>query len=255
MASTERHRDTTAPAAFFATTHWTVIVDAGRDGSPQVQAALETLCRTYWYPLYAFVRRQGYSPHDAQDLTQAFFARFLEMNFLADVQRERGKFRSFLLASLKHFLANEWDHAHAQKRGGGKGVISSDEKTTEGRYRLEPRDEMTAEKIYERRWALTLLDRVLARLRDEYGACGKTPQFEALKVFLSDGKGSIPYAAVAAELGSACPRAKLKCSCGLPKARATLISAPSLARPNSPSKNTSPTSSKSSDSRAAMRPP
>ena len=179
-----------------------MIIAAGQDASPLAHEALETLCRTYWYPLYAFIRREGHSPHDAQDLTQAFFARFLEKNFLGDVHRERGKFRSFLLASLKHFLANEWNRARAQKRGGGQTIIPLDQETTEGRYHLEPRDELTAEKIYERRWALTLLDRVLGRLRDEFVAGGKTAQFEELKIFLSAGKGSIPYATVAAKLGS-----------------------------------------------------
>ena len=179
-----------------------MIIAAGQDASPLAHEALETLCRTYWYPLYAFIRREGHSPHDAQDLTQAFFARFLEKNFLGDVHRERGKFRSFLLASLKHFLANEWNRARAQKRGGGQTIIPLDQETTEGRYHLEPRHDLTAEKIYERRWALTLLDRVLGRLREEVVAGGKTAQFEELKIFLSAGKGSIPYATVAAKLGS-----------------------------------------------------
>jgi len=202
VATSEQPRPSTAPGGYFATTHWTVILAAGQNASPLAHEALEMLCRTYWYPLYAFIRRQGHGPHDAQDLTQAFFARFLEKDYLHDVHRERGKFRSFLLASLKHFLANEWDRSQAQKRGGGHILIPLDQETTEHRYQLEPREELTAEKIYERRWALTLLDQVLDRLRDEFLAGGKGAQFEALKIFLSAGKGSIPYATVAAKLGS-----------------------------------------------------
>lgn len=209
MSTSEDNRASTPPAGYFATTHWSVVMTAGQEASPQAEAALETLCRTYWYPLYAFIRRQGHSPHDAQDLTQAFFARFLEKNFLGDVQRERGKFRSFLLASLKHFLANEWDRAQAQKRGGGHAIISLDQEATEGRYRLEPPDEMTPEKIYERRWALTLLDAVLSRLRKEFVAAGKGEQFEVLRVFLSAGKDSAPYAEVAGRLGSTAESVKV----------------------------------------------
>jgi RNA polymerase sigma-70 factor (ECF subfamily) len=117
-------------------------MQAGTD-SPQSQQALETLCGNYWYPLYAYVRRQGHSAHDAQDLTQAFFARLLEKNYLADVQREKGRFRSFLLASLKHFLANEWDREQALKRGGGKRLIALDEDSAESRYKLEPKDDLS----------------------------------------------------------------------------------------------------------------
>jgi RNA polymerase sigma-70 factor (ECF subfamily) len=199
MPGTENHLTSAPPSAgYFATTHWTVVARARQGDSPQARAALENLCRTYWYPLYAYVRRQGHSPHDAQDLTQAFFETFLEKHYLADVRRERGKFRSFLLASLNHFLANEWDKARAQKRGGGK-LVPLDE-TAESRYLLEPGNELSAEKIFARRWAFTLLEQVLSRLREEFVADGKTTQFDCLKAFLSDGKGAIPYTQAAADL-------------------------------------------------------
>ncbi len=186
---------------YFATTHWTVVLAAGRGASPGAFEALEQLCRTYWYPLYAFIRRRGHDAHEAQDLTQGFFARFLEKNYLGDVDRSKGRFRSFLLASLKHFLANEWDRRNALKRGGGRTVIALDDREAESRYRLEPKDEWSADKIYERRWALTLLDRVLARLQEEFVSAGKAEQFEHLKLFLSLGKNAAPYADVAAKLG------------------------------------------------------
>jgi RNA polymerase sigma-70 factor (ECF subfamily) len=181
----------------FVTTQWSLVMAAGQRESPESAAALVTLCTTYWYPLYAFVRRQGYRPEDAQDLTQAFFAKLLEKNYVGDADRQRGKFRSFLLASLKHFLANERDHARARKRGGGQPVISLDFASAESRYRCEPADTMTPERLFERRWALTLLDRVLRRLQDEYAAADKLPVFERLKEFLAVQKGTTPYREVA----------------------------------------------------------
>ena len=187
-------------AGHFQTTHWSVVLAAGQRVTPQSAEALEKLCRTYWYPLYAYIRRQGYDAHDAQDLTQAFFARFLEKNYLGDVDRAKGKFRSFLLASLKHFLANEWDKARAKKRGGAQTFIPLDNGSAETRYGLEPAHDETADKIYERRWALTLLDQVLARLQGEYVAAGKTRSFDELKVFLTGEKSSAPYSEVAAKL-------------------------------------------------------
>ena len=175
-------------------------MQAGTD-SPQAHQALETLCGNYWYPLYAYVRRQGHSAHDAQDLTQAFFERLLEKNYLADVQRDKGRFRSFLLASLKHFLANEWDREQALKRGGGKRLIALDEDSAESRYKLEPKDDLSADKIYERRWALTLLDQVLGKLRNEFEKDGRLEQFETLKQYLSAGRTSVSYAQAADKLG------------------------------------------------------
>ena len=165
----------------FLTTRWTEVIQAAQSSAPEGAAALENLCQKYWYPLYAYVRREGICSHDAQDLTQAFFARLLEKNYLAQVDRTRGRFRSFLLASLKHFLANEWDRARARKRGGGAQVISLDEQTAESRYLLEPRDDVSPEKIFERRWALTILDTALNRLESECAKAGKADQFRALK--------------------------------------------------------------------------
>ncbi|MFM8469787.1 MAG: RNA polymerase sigma factor, partial [Limisphaerales bacterium] len=146
----------------FVTTRWTQVVAAGRgsDSAP-ARTALEQLCRAYWYPLYAYVRRQGHAPHDAQDLTQEFFARLLERNALGAADRERGRFRSFLLVALKHFLRDEWDKLRAQKRGGGQALISLDAGDAESRYALEPADTLTADRIFERRWALLLLDRAV----------------------------------------------------------------------------------------------
>jgi RNA polymerase sigma factor (sigma-70 family) len=197
----EPSSSTPPSAGVFATTRWTVVMAAGGTDSPRACAALETLCTNYWYPLYAYVRRQGHGPHDAQDLTQAFFARLLEKNYLSDVQREKGRFRSFLLASLKHFLANEWDRERALKRGGGRKLIALDDDSAESRYRLEPKDDLSADKIYERRWALTLLDKVLSTLRAEYEQGGKTEAFEILKPYLSAGRTSVSYAHAAEKLG------------------------------------------------------
>ncbi len=175
------------PRRVFLTTRWTEVIQAAQANAPGGAAALEILCGKYWYPLYAYVRRQGFSPHDAQDLTQAFFARFLEKNFLAQVDPARGKFRSFLLASLKHFLANEWDRVRAQKRGGGARIISLDEQSAEAWYLLESRDDSNAEKMYERRWALTVLEQVLLRLERECTDAGKAEQFSILKDHLTGG--------------------------------------------------------------------
>ena len=181
----------------FHTTRWSIIVSARGEASG-ARIALGKLCETYWYPLYAFVRRQGMSEHDAQDLTQEFFVRLLEKSWLDGVDRERGRFRSWLLASMKHFLANEWDRAHRLKRGGGQTVLSLDAKTAEVRYALEPADHMTADRIFERRWALTLLEQVLERLRREFAAAGKEKAFDELKGALTGGK--VAYTQIAAQL-------------------------------------------------------
>jgi len=184
--------------ARFEATRWSIVVAAGAADSQRAHRALEHLCTAYWYPLYAFVRRQGHSPHDAQDLTQEFFARLLARNFVGDADPAKGRFRSFLLGALKHFLSDEWDRARAQKRGGGQQPISLDAESAETRYRLEPADESSAEKIYERRWALALLDQVLKRLRDEFTRDGKEHVFNELKSALTGGK--VPYAEIAARL-------------------------------------------------------
>jgi RNA polymerase sigma-70 factor (ECF subfamily) len=187
------------PAAF-ATTHWSVVLAARESDASQAAAALEKLCRTYWYPLYAYVRRKGYGAEDAQDLTQEFFARLLARNFLNVADRNKGKFRSFLLGSLEHFLAREWTRAHAQKRGGGKAVFSLDELNAENRYLLEPADELTADKIFDRRWATTLLDQAMSRLREECAAGGKGDLFEKAQNYLAGEKGEASYAEIAAAL-------------------------------------------------------
>jgi len=183
----------------FEATHWSVVVSAGEQESAQAQQALAKLCQAYWYPLYVFVRRQGQGPEDAQDLVQGFFARLIEKNYVADAQREKGRFRSFLLLALKRYMAKEWEAANRQKRGGGKEIISIDEQTTEMRYKSEPADEMTPEKAFERQWALTLLQQVLDRLSVEFNTAGKAKLFEELKVFLNGEKGG-SYAEVGAKL-------------------------------------------------------
>lgn len=186
----------------FATTHWSMVLAAGRNDTVRSQAALERLCSIYWYPLYAFVRRQGFGAADAQDLTQSFFARLIEKQDLAGVDRAKGKFRSFLLAAMKNFLANEWDKIKAQKRGGGRQNFTSlDARSAETRYAIEPADPMTADKLYERQWALTLLDEVLKHVREDYEAEGKADLFEALKPTLTGEKTAAPYSEIGAKLG------------------------------------------------------
>jgi RNA polymerase sigma-70 factor (ECF subfamily) len=185
----------------FATTHWTVVLAAGRSSAPEADRALEELCRTYWYPLYAFVRRQGHSKEDAEDLTQGFFARFLERNYLEGLRSEKGRFRAFLLAALKHFLANEHDRAGRQKRGGGVAPLSLNWQDADARYQIDPADLLSPNKLYDRAWATTLLEQVIARLRDECAAEGKGQVFQQLKPFLTMGKNAIPYAQAAASLG------------------------------------------------------
>lgn len=174
---------------------------AGQTSSPQAIEALETLCRTYWPPLYAYVRRLGHAPHDAQDLTQEFFARLLQRKYLASVGREKGKFRSFLLAALNHFLADERDRAKAAKRGGGMILISLDEETAENHYLLDAASQLSPDKIFEKRWATTLLEQAYAKVRAELIAAGKRDTFEKLKGFLADGTDSGDYTALAGELG------------------------------------------------------
>ena len=185
----------------FTTTHWSVVLAAGDSASPAAQKALEALCGTYWYPLYAFVRRQGNDEETAKDLTQAFFARLLEKNYLAQVQREKGKFRSFLLGALKHFLADEWDKSRAQKRGGGDALLSLDDQAAEERYRLEPADQVSPDKLFDRRWALTILEQAAERLCREYHATGKGQLFDQLQTFLSGSLNGSTYAEAAPRLG------------------------------------------------------
>ncbi|MES2571921.1 MAG: sigma-70 family RNA polymerase sigma factor [Verrucomicrobiota bacterium] len=186
----------------FATTRWSVVMVAREKEGAAASAALETLCAVYWYPLYAFVRRLGNGPHDAQDLTQEFFARLLAKEWLGSVVRERGRFRTFLITALRRFLANEWDRARAGKRGSGKIVLSLDADAAEARYRAEPSTAAPADQIYERRWALTLLDQTMSRLRAEYERNGQMEAFEQLKEYLTAERNAIPYDEVAGSLGT-----------------------------------------------------
>ncbi len=188
----------------FRTTHWSAVLAARERSSSQADQALAELCQTYWYPLYAYVRRRGNTPPEAEDLTQGFFARLLEKNYIADLTPGVGRFRSFLLTSLKHHLANEWDRAQAGKRGGGKVIISLNDAGAEGRYQFEPRHGITPEVLYEQRWALTVLERVLARLRDEFVSTEKRELFDELKRFLSTeatDQPSCTYAQIASRTG------------------------------------------------------
>ena len=184
----------------FVTTQWSVVLAATRSDTTKAQAAMEKLCRTYWYPLYAYVRRRGHPAQDAQDLTQAFFARLLERHWVDDADRERGRFRTFLLTAMSRFLSDEWDKARAQKRGGDVTHVPVQLDTAETRYGHEPLDDATPEQYYERRWALTLLDTVLQRLRAEYQHAGKGELFDTLNSCLVGGRESQPYAELATKL-------------------------------------------------------
>jgi len=189
-----------AEAGQFATTRWSVVLAAGRDDSAVALAALETLCRAYWYPLYAYVRRRGHAEHDAQDLTQGFFAHLLQREVFGAVVPGRGRFRSFLLASLNHFLADQHDRQQAQKRGGGETDFSLDALEAERRYQIEPVDGETPETLFERRWAIAMIDGAMARLEQEFASAGKGPWFEQLRGFLVEGAEGQSYAEVAAHL-------------------------------------------------------
>ena len=191
---------TNAPR-LFPPTHWSVVVAARGGDEADSLRALEALCQAYWYPLYAYLRRQGRSPHDAQDLTQGFFARLLEKNYLDAADRDKGRFRSFLLMALKRFLAKEWERERAQKRGGGQATLSLDTELAERRYQGEGAEHLAPDRIYERRWALTLLDQALAALRQDYQALGREAEFDCLKGYLTAERGEILYAEVAARLG------------------------------------------------------
>lgn len=195
-------RDALGPVGLpvFATTHWSIVLSAADQETPGATAALETLCRTYWYPLYAYVRREGLNPEDAQDATQEFFASLLRRNSLTRVAPEKGRFRSFLLAAMRHFLSDQRDRAQTIKRGGRAVIFSMDAQEAEERYRVEPVDHLDAEKIYERRWAMTLLQQAVVRLRDEMAAAGKAELFERLKGFVS-GDREVKCGDVSALLG------------------------------------------------------
>ena len=200
-SASARTTSATGGSPVFATTHWSVVLAAKDAESPQRIEALERLCRTYWYPLYAYVRRRGFPEHDAQDLTQAFFAQLLERNAFDGVSPNKCKFRSFLLASLNYFLADERDRAKSKKRGGGREIVSFDAQEAEERYRLEPADDRSPERIFERRWAMTLLDQVLRRLEAEYVQTGKAAMFQGLRPVLVEGSAEATYAQIASRLG------------------------------------------------------
>ena len=188
------------PRGQFNTTHWTVILTARDANSPQAANALAELCSAYWYPLYAYIRRQGHDAHKAQDLTQEFFARLLQKNLLDCVRRERGKFRWFLLSALKRFLINEWEYEHAAKRGGKQSIVSLDEERAEGCYRQDVADHRTPEKLFDQNWAMTLLKRAERELLEEYAGRGQGVLFHHLKVFLSGDRAPVSHADAGAAL-------------------------------------------------------
>jgi RNA polymerase sigma-70 factor (ECF subfamily) len=197
--SNDEQRDR-AGGGRFTTTRWSVVLAARSPDAPPGRIALAELCATYWYPLYAYVRSRGESPDRAEDLTQAFFAQLIGKGMLRHVDPAKGKFRSFLLASMKNFITDEWKRAAALKRGGGALPISLDAVGAENRYRVELVEHLTPERFFERQWALTVIDQALLRLAQRYEQRGKLDHFKALKVFLSGEKRPVPYAQVAAGL-------------------------------------------------------
>jgi DNA-directed RNA polymerase specialized sigma24 family protein len=190
-----------AHSGTFATTHWSVVLAAGQRDSPAATEALENLCRTYWYPLYAYIRRRGFGHEDAQDLTQGFLLQLLEHDAFNRVERSRGRFRSFLLASLNYYLADQRDHAGAIKRGAGQAPISLEASAAAERYQLEPLDTGSPGRLFERRWALALLDQVLQRLGQEFQEAGNGALFRRLQDFLVTGQTEARYPEAAADLG------------------------------------------------------
>lgn len=200
MSHDEAQSGAADPGRDFRTTHWSVVLSAREHWSVQSTEALERLCRTYWYPIYVFVRRRGYGPHEAEDLTQGFFTKLLEKNYLEAADRGKGKFRTFLLTALTRFLANEWDRGRAQKRGGGHATFSLDELAPPGMEAYDPPSDETPEHLYERQWAEAVLQQVLVRLRDEFDGAGRTGMFEELKSFLLEEKGAVTYSEAANRL-------------------------------------------------------
>jgi RNA polymerase sigma-70 factor (ECF subfamily) len=199
--TSEHSSQSVTPGDVFATTHWTVVLAAGNRSTPQSDSALEELCRTYWFPLYAFVRRHGHNKEDAEDSVQAFFARFLAKNYLAGLSAGRGRFRAFLLASLKHFLINEWKKSQRQKRGGGEKLLSLDWQTADTKFQVADANEPSPDKAFDREWVLALLAKVIGRLQKEWAAGGKAKLFEQLKVFLTAGRGESSYSETAKKSG------------------------------------------------------
>jgi RNA polymerase sigma-70 factor (ECF subfamily) len=201
MSSPDAHGNVSgAGQAIFATTHWSVVLRAGHESGIEGDNALEALCRGYWYPLYAYIRRLGHSPHDAQDLTQSFFAYLLEKRLLTKADPESGRFRSFLLGSLKNFMANEWRRQSAQKRGASQ-TISFDAQDAEQRYAGEPADQMNPQTLYEQAWAVAVLEQAATSLETEYRAGGKYGLFDQLAPFLQGERSELTYAGIGAGLG------------------------------------------------------
>jgi RNA polymerase sigma-70 factor (ECF subfamily) len=196
-------------AGQFAATRWSVVLAAGHPSLPDSRGALESLCRAYWHPLYAYVRRRVADPNEAQDLTQAFFAELLAKNYVGMANAQRGRFRAFLLTAFKHFLSKEWERAKAQKRGGGKAPLSLDFESADSRCRIEPTSELTADQLYEREWALTVLGQVMRQLEDEFVRSGRKRQFDELKGFLIGEHTGCTYSDVAAKLGMTQVAAKM----------------------------------------------
>jgi RNA polymerase sigma factor (sigma-70 family) len=204
MARTENGEDKAAHSGgIFVTTHWSVVLAAKGGGSVIADDAMEKLCQAYWPPLYTFIRREGHSATDAQDLTQEFFARLLAKDYLQHLRHQEGKFRSFLLTFLKHFLADERDKAGAQKRGGGKTFVSLDETSVEERYLDAPANGLNPEQSFDRRWAQRVMERALGRLREEYAASGKAALFDELKDIQPGEHGESSYAEIGVRLGRA----------------------------------------------------
>ncbi|KPK40005.1 MAG: hypothetical protein AMJ65_10960 [Phycisphaerae bacterium SG8_4] len=184
----------------FATTHWSVVLSAGSPESTRYQEALERLCQTYWFPIYAYLRRKGYGANSAEDHTQGFFTHMIEMQDLCQADPNRGRFRSFLLSMLKHFMADQWDRSQAQKRGGGKKVLSLDFADAETRYKLEPSHQLSPDKLFEKSWALAVLDQTMAQLKAESSGTRRQTLFENLKAHLAGQSNTVPYRELATKL-------------------------------------------------------
>lgn len=200
MSDSSGHNSARSKVPRFATTHWSIVRAAGKSSSDQQRKALEELCESYWFPLYAFLRRRGFDTHEAEDLTQAFFGQLLEKKDLGTADPKYGRFRSFLLVRLKGFLSDQRDRANALKRGGGRKIISLSVQTAEGQYSLEPEDRLSPEMLFEKSWALTVLERTVDRLEAEMAGENKQELFEHLKVYLTTEKDAVPYEDMAAEL-------------------------------------------------------
>jgi DNA-directed RNA polymerase specialized sigma24 family protein len=203
----EQHSDA-GPVGCFHTTHWTEVLAAGAENSPEAGEALARLCQTYWLPIYAFIRKRGHGPHQAQDLTQEFFAGFLEKRHVEQAVRDRGRFRSFLMTSVENFLRNAHDRSQAQKRGGGKSLISLDDQDAEALYLGARSDEADPAAAFEQRWASTLLQTVLTRHRDEFAKGGRSELFDALQAHLWGDADSIPYPLLAERFAMTVPNIK-----------------------------------------------